>query len=448
MPGRSLPDEAPAAATSLGPHPFASAIPLLDGSEHMLPPILPAKRQQQGFAPEDTITPGSMPISTDWAAHAPTQPPATKVMRPMRALSRSTGSPGAAYGMPRTGPRNRDGSPQQAVHLFRGGTLAGGAGDAFNTGRPGVTSSYSVSGKPGEMLYPSDASGGFDAGVSFRGAEGPGISRPVGYGDVLGPIAPGGGVGSSNGGGGSGGGSVAVSSGFMGTTGSAGRGRRVNPCDDSFVVAAETGARAQCAVDNANGDGSFETYELGIAIVQSSKLYANQRRSNRQLPGGSDSTTAACYMIGGTPDSVLSPLLAKVSPCDPREERCKAVERVLKDKTRGAICALNGENPREARADNLAAVRICEVVADILVAYSSKRLFESRKQLFQQVERQEEKIKELTEQLDEYKRREEQWHKGETGSGRVGEVGLHVEERTGGVGEVEGRETGEEHKSG
>lgn len=192
-----------------------------------------------------------------------------------------------------------------------------------------------------------------------------------------------------------------------------GRGRRVSPCDDSFVVAAENGARAQCAVDSANGDGSFETYELGIAIVQSSKLYANQRRSNRQLPGGSDSTTAACYMIGGTPDSMLSPLLSKVSPCDPREERCKAVERVLKDKTRGAICALNGENPREARADNLAAVRICEVVADILVAYSSKRLFESRKQLFLQVERQEEQIKELTEQLEEYKRREEAWRKEE-----------------------------------
>lgn len=188
-----------------------------------------------------------------------------------------------------------------------------------------------------------------------------------------------------------------------------GRGRRVSPCDDSFVIAAENGARAQCAVDSSNtGTASFETYELGIAIVQSSKLYANQRRSNRQLPGGSDSTTAACYMIGGTPDSFLSPLLTKVSPCDPREERCKAVERVLKDKTRGAICALNGENPREARADNLAAVRICEVVADILVAYSSKRLFESRKQLFLTVERQEEQIKELSEQLEEYKRKEEE----------------------------------------
>lgn len=145
--------------------------------------------------------------------------------------------------------------------------------------------------------------------------------------------------------------------------------------------------------------------------MQSSKLYANQRRSNRLLPGGSDSTTAACYMIGGTADSVLSPLLARVSPCDPREERCKAVERVLKDKTRGAICALNGENPREARADNLAAVRICEVVADILVAFSSKRLYESRKQLFATVARQEQTIKEVTEELEEQKRQTERWRK-------------------------------------
>lgn len=369
------------------------------------------------------MTPGSMPISSDWAAHAPAQPPASKVMRPMRGLPRSGGSPAGAYGMaPRGGMRNRDGSPQQAAHLFRGGALVGvGAADAFNAGRAGATSSYAVTGKAGELLYPGDPSGALDAGASFRGGEGGGMSRPLGYGDVLGPLPggplPGGPLPGGGGGGpsflggsvGSGGG-IGVSSGFMGG-GSGGRGRRVSPCDDSFVVAAETGARAQCAVDNANGDASFETYELGITIVQSSKLYANQRRSNRQLPGGSDSTTAACYMIGGTPDSILSPLLSKVSPCDPREERCKAVERVLKDKTRGAICALNGENPREARADNLAAVRICEVVADILVAYSSKRLFESRKQLFQQVERQEEQIKELTEQVEEYKRREEQWRK-------------------------------------
>lgn len=172
-----------------------------------------------------------------------------------------------------------------------------------------------------------------------------------------------------------------------------------------FVTAAQSGARAQREVDSARGTGVFETYELGIAIVRSSKLYANQRRSNRQLPGGSDSTTAACYMLGGTPDSTLSPLVARVSPCDPREERCKAVERVLKDKTRGAICTLNGDNPREARADNLAAVRICEVVADILVAYAAKRLLANLQELYKNNAAKDSTIAELRAQLDGAKRR-------------------------------------------
>lgn len=192
---------------------------------------------------------------------------------------------------------------------------------------------------------------------------------------------------------------------------------------DAFIVAAEMGARAQSAVDSASGEGVFETYELGKTIVASSKLYANQRRSNRLLPGGSDSTTAACYMIGGTPDSILSPLVSRVNPCDPREERCKAVERVLKDKTRGAICALNGENPREARADNLAAVRICEVVADILVAYSSRRLMDTRKELYATVAKQEGIIKALREELAGEKRKRtelesECWCKGQADANR------------------------------
>ncbi len=171
-----------------------------------------------------------------------------------------------------------------------------------------------------------------------------------------------------------------------------------------FAAAAESGARAQREVDSARGTGVFETYELGIAIVRSSKLYANQRRSNRQLPGGSDSTTAACYMLGGTPDSTLSPLVARVSPCDPREERCKAVERVLKDKTRGAICSLNGDNPREARADNLAAVRICEVIADILVAYAAKRLLSNLQELYRNNNAKDNTIQQLRAQLDNAKR--------------------------------------------
>lgn len=58
-------------------------------------------------------------------------------------------------------------------------------------------------------------------------------------------------------------------------------------------------------------------------------------------------------MIVDTPDSVQIPLMTRVNQSDLRAERCKAVERVLKDKTRKAICDLNGENPREERTENL-----------------------------------------------------------------------------------------------
>eukprot|EP00178_Gracilaria_changii_P023141 TRINITY_DN696_c0_g1_i4.p1 TRINITY_DN696_c0_g1~~TRINITY_DN696_c0_g1_i4.p1 ORF type:complete len:476 (-),score=64.97 TRINITY_DN696_c0_g1_i4:55-1482(-) len=174
--------------------------------------------------------------------------------------------------------------------------------------------------------------------------------------------------------------------------------RRRLASSDAFIQAAEMGARAQSVLDSSRGR-IFDTYHLGKQIIACSKLYSNQRRSNRLLPGGSDSTTAACYMIGGSSDQVLQDLLERLSPCDPREERCKAVERVLKDKTRGAICALNGENPREARADNLAAVRICETIADVLVAYLCRKLIQQRDELVQKIEGLENRFGALREEL-------------------------------------------------
>ena len=55
---------------------------------------------------------------------------------------------------------------------------------------------------------------------------------------------------------------------------------------------------------------------------------------------------------------------------------------MLNDSTRGAICSLNGDNSRQARVDNLAATRIREVVAHILVAHAAKRLLGSLQQLY------------------------------------------------------------------
>lgn len=457
MPSRGIPEDVPATNTALASHPFANTMPLLDASTDVLPPILPGKRS---YGPDDQPPPTSLPNTTDWANN---HGPAPKKKRVIHALPRTVGSAAGTYAFPTSqAHRGRDASPQSALHAMRTGVSMPPSNNDFASGRLPQGSAYSVPMKQPDALYATspDPSASIDPG-NFRSDLA--LSRPLPYSDPLGGIPPGTAGPSflpANMGQGP---SMAPSAhgGYLGGgSRTSGRGRRVSTCDDSFVIAAETGARAQCAVDNASGDGVFETYDIGISIVQSSKLYANQRRSNRLLPGGSDSTTAACYMIGGTPDSVLSPLMARVSPCDPREERCKAVERVLKDKTRGAICALNGDNPREARADNLAAVRICEVVADILVAFSARKLIESRKQLFETVQRQEEKLKELEAEVAKYKNECERWRKaaGEDESGPQRETGgvgsASVEERVGGLGNngrgvedgTEGRDGVEEHK--
>lgn len=109
-------------------------------------------------------------------------------------------------------------------------------------------------------------------------------------------------------------------------------------------------------------------------MVSNSKLHVKQTRSNRLLPGVKDSTQAACFMIGGTADSTRNALLAKMSPCDLEDYRFKAVEHVFKGKTLGGICACNGEQPSVACADNSAALRICQIVADILGVFSAPKV--------------------------------------------------------------------------
>lgn len=54
---------------------------------------------------------------------------------------------------------------------------------------------------------------------------------------------------------------------------------------------------------------------------------------------------------------------------------------MLKEKTRRMVYALNGDDPNEKSADNLAVVRICEIVTDILVAFKLKRLMDMSKRL-------------------------------------------------------------------
>lgn len=136
-----------------------------------------------------------------------------------------------------------------------------------------------------------------------------------------------------------------------------------------FAAAAEAGAAAASARGGGGGPWGF-----GVRVVRACKLYASQRRSARALPGGADSTTAAAYMLGALSDAEVRALLHSCTPGGARDARCKAVERALKARVRADISRLNAAGPREARADNLAAVRICDAVADMLAAYSARAL--------------------------------------------------------------------------
>ncbi len=141
----------------------------------------------------------------------------------------------------------------------------------------------------------------------------------------------------------------------------------------AFEQAAEEGAREA----QQNPANAAESFSLGVSIVRRARLSAAQRRSSRVLPGGGDTTTAACHALGGTSDSILNVLASAVSPTQPRDTRLKAVERTLKTGIRASIVRLNGgDASRDVRACNLAAVRICTSVADILAAYSAQCLVE------------------------------------------------------------------------
>lgn len=136
-----------------------------------------------------------------------------------------------------------------------------------------------------------------------------------------------------------------------------------------FTVAAEAGARSAAEMVRSNGRGG--TWGLGIRIVGGCRLYAAQRRSQRILPGGADTMTGAAYVLGGLIDGEVRSLLRICTPSVPRDSRRKAVERALKERVWTEIVILNKTGPREARAVNLEAVRICDAVSDMLVAHSA-----------------------------------------------------------------------------
>eukprot|EP00171_Calliarthron_tuberculosum_P019041 IDg19041t1 len=132
-----------------------------------------------------------------------------------------------------------------------------------------------------------------------------------------------------------------------------------------FSNAAETAA-AEAERDCGDEGGPWI---LGVSIVRSCRMYAAQQRSSRSLPGGADTNTAAAYILGSLADDEVRKLLLLCSIEHACKIKMKAVERSLKGRVRAAISALNHEKSDEGRAENLAAVRICEVVANMLIAH-------------------------------------------------------------------------------
>lgn len=129
-----------------------------------------------------------------------------------------------------------------------------------------------------------------------------------------------------------------------------------------------TAARA-AASEALLSHGTAATFSLAAALVRAAPLEPAPRRGDRVLPGRADTSVAAAYMLGGTPDAALGALLQRWDVCAPRALKVKAAERMYKERVKALIGILNVGVRREGRAENLAALRVCEVIADIVDGY-------------------------------------------------------------------------------
>jgi hypothetical protein len=136
---------------------------------------------------------------------------------------------------------------------------------------------------------------------------------------------------------------------------------------------------------------SSPTFTLAPEIIRSTHLASSPRRGDRALPGGADTSVAACYMLGGTSDAALDRILCDWDLSAPRAIRVKAAEAVYKSRTKDLIVELSPPLRRENRAENLAALRVCEFITDMLdghVAREWKRTVRSRDAEIQQLRTQ------------------------------------------------------------
>lgn len=158
----------------------------------------------------------------------------------------------------------------------------------------------------------------------------------------------------------------------------------------SLIYAAKQGAQASLLLEP--GKPKPAEYILGISIVIQASVVVTQRRSLRVLPGGNDITTAACFMLGGLPDLYVKSLIKRIATLEARDDRSKAVEHVMKERTFAVITALNRNDDTRVRADNMAAVRICDIIADIIKCFYERYILESHLKLTVKVAEQKQEM--------------------------------------------------------
>lgn len=140
-------------------------------------------------------------------------------------------------------------------------------------------------------------------------------------------------------------------------------------------------------------------FTLSSDIIRATHLAEAPRRGDRVLPGNADTSVAACYMLGGTPDDDLQALLNSWNLIAPRNTRVKAAESMYKDRVKDLIASLNERGTRESRAENLAALRVCEVIADILDGHTARTLVTAKQKQDQEIADLQAQVLSLQQQL-------------------------------------------------
>lgn len=125
-----------------------------------------------------------------------------------------------------------------------------------------------------------------------------------------------------------------------------------------------------------DNDLNQHRFGLGVEIVRSSQITPGQVRQGKKMPGGACIRTAACFMIGGTPDEVIRLIQQELFATQLRDEKYQVVEIYLKPRVYEHVSLLNGNPKPRDKACSLVTSRICGTIADVLHAHYFRKIME------------------------------------------------------------------------